>query len=121
MKFLIDMPLSPAIATWLVDQGHDAVHAANVGLHRASDSEIVARGKQEARTVVTADLDYPRLLAIARASEPSLILFRNGDWTEAEIRKRLGDLLATLTESDITRSIIVVDRDRVRRRRLPID
>jgi predicted nuclease of predicted toxin-antitoxin system len=81
----------------------------------------LARAKHEARTVVTADLDYPRLLAIAHASEPSLILFRNGDWTEAEVRKRLRDILDGLTETDIAHSIITVDRDRVRRRRLPIE
>jgi len=121
VKFLIDMPLSPAVATWLVDQGHDAVHATNLGFHRATDGEIMARAKHEARTVVTADLDYPRLLAIAHASEPSLILFRNGDWTEAEVRKRLRDILDGLTETDIAHSIITVDRDRVRRRRLPIE
>jgi predicted nuclease of predicted toxin-antitoxin system len=114
------MPLSPALATWLADRGHDAVHAAGLGLHSATDSEIMARAKHEAPTVVTADLDYPRLLAIARASEPSLILFRNGNWSETEVRARLGEILATLNEADITRSIIVVDRDRVRRRRLPI-
>ena len=73
------------------------------------------------RTVVTADLDYPRLLAVARASEPSLILFRNGDWTESQVRTRLAEILAGLTEQDIAQSIIVVDRDRVRRRRLPIE
>ena len=121
MKFLIDMPLPPAIAAWLVDQGHDAVHAASLGLHAATDSEIMAHAKQELRTVITADLDYPRLLAIARASEPSLILFRNGDWTEDQVRARLGDVLAKLTAEDIAQSIIVVDRDRVRRRRLPIE
>jgi len=120
VRFLIDMPLSPVLATWLADRGHDAVHAAGLGLHSATDSEIMARAKREARTVVTADLDYPRLLAVARASEPSLILFRNGNWSEAEVRTRLGEILATLTEADIARSIIVVDRDRVRRRRLPI-
>jgi predicted nuclease of predicted toxin-antitoxin system len=27
VKFLIDMPLPPALAHWLVSQGHDAVHA----------------------------------------------------------------------------------------------
>ena len=113
------MPLSPALAAWLTDRGHDATHAANLGLHRATDAAITARAKQEARTVVTADLDYPRLLAVARASEPSLILFRNGNWSEAEVRTRLSEILAALTEEDITCSIIVVDRDRVRRR-LPI-
>ena len=70
MKFLIDMPLPPAIAAWLVDHGHDAVHAGDLGLHRASDSEIVAYARQESRTVITADLDYPRLLAVARDLDP---------------------------------------------------
>src|SRR5882724_12635070 len=114
------MPLPPALATWLADRGHDAVHASDLSLHRASDGEIMARAKHEVRTVITADLDYPRLLAVAGASEPSLILFRNGNWSEAEVRARLSEILVTLTEVDIARSIIVVDRDRVRRRRLPI-
>jgi len=114
------MPLSPALAAWLADRGHDAVHAAGLGLHRATVNEIMARAVDETRTVLTADLDYPRLLAVARASEPSLILVRNGNWSEAEVRTRLGEILATLTEADIARSIIVVDRNRVRRRRLPI-
>ena len=120
MKFLIDMPLSPALAAWLVDRGHDAVHASDLKLHRATDSEIMVRAKHEARTVVTADLDYPRLLALAGSSEPSLILFRNGNWSEVEVRVRLDEVLSALTEEDIAHSIVVVDRDRVRRRRLPI-
>lgn len=114
------MPLPPSIAVWLGDHGHDAVHAVHLGLHRASDREIVAIAKRESRTVITADLDYPRLLALARASEPSLILFRNGEWTEGQIRTRLEGILAGLTEQNIAHSIIVVDRDHVRRRRLPI-
>jgi predicted nuclease of predicted toxin-antitoxin system len=117
---LIDMPLSPTLVTWLADRGHDAVHAADLGLQRASDSEILARAKHGARTVITADLDYPRLLAVARASEPGLILFRTGNWSEAEVRARLSEILTGLIEADIARSIIVVERDRVRRRRLPI-
>jgi predicted nuclease of predicted toxin-antitoxin system len=56
-----------------------------IGLQRAPDADIVSRARQEARTVITADLDYPRLLAVAQANEPSLILFRHGDWSEAEI------------------------------------
>jgi predicted nuclease of predicted toxin-antitoxin system len=120
VKFLIDMPLSPELATWLSDQGHDAVHAAELGLSRAPDDDIMAHAKQERRTIVTADLDYPRLLALARAADPSLILFRNGDWSEADVIARMGEVLRALTAADIAQSIIVVDRDRVRRRRLPI-
>jgi DTW domain-containing protein YfiP len=60
------------------------------------------------------------LLALARATDPSLILFRDGDWSEADVIARMSELLRALPEADIAQSIIVVDRDRVRRRRLPI-
>src|SRR5262245_3438441 len=121
MKFLVDMPLSPALAAWLRDQGHDAAHAAELGFDRSSDADILAHAKQESQTVVTADLDYPRLLALARADGPSLILFRGGAWTESDVRSRMGELLRTLTSATIVRSIIVVDQYRTRRRNLPID
>lgn len=41
MKFLIDMPLSPALALWLEHKGHDAIHALHVRLNRSSDTEIL--------------------------------------------------------------------------------
>ena len=92
MRFLVDMPLSPALAAWLRDQGHESVHATEIGFGRASDVEVMELANQQNRTVVTADLDYPRLLALARATTPSLILFRDGDWKEAEeaLEKSMG-------------------------------
>ena len=121
MKFLVDMPLSPVLARWLIDQGHDAVHASEIGMERASDREIIHRAKREERTVITADLDYPRLLVLARATEPSLIMFRGGDWSDTEVTIRMGELLRSVSDADITHSIVVVDRKRFRRRRLPIN
>jgi predicted nuclease of predicted toxin-antitoxin system len=120
VKFLVDMPLPPGMANWLATQGHDAVHASAAGLDRSTDSEILTRARQEARTVVTVDLDYPRLLALAGAEGPSLILFRGGDWSEADVTARMRQILAVMAESEITRSIVAVDRTRIRRRRLPI-
>lgn len=96
------------------------MHAAAVGLDRAPDAEIITRALLESRTIVTADLDYPRLLAITQATAPSLILFRDGEWSEADVRGRFGDVLAALTENDIRDSVVVVERDRIRRRRLPL-
>jgi predicted nuclease of predicted toxin-antitoxin system len=113
------MPLSPALAAWLRAQGHDAVHAAESGLDRASDVEIIAHANRERRTIITADLEYPRLLALAQGNEPSLILFRDGDWSD-DLIARFQQLIQTLTQADVEQSIIVVDRDRVRRPRLPI-
>ena len=96
------------------------MHAAAVGLAHETDATVIARAKLEGRTVITADLDYPRLLTLAQATEPSVILFREGDWSDAAVIARMSEILATLTEDDVTRSILVVDHFRVRRRRLPI-
>jgi predicted nuclease of predicted toxin-antitoxin system len=120
VKFLIDMPLSPALATWLCERGHDAVHASELALDRSPDSDIIIRAKQEGRTIVTADLDYPHLLALARAVEPSVILFRDGDWSERAVIARMTEVLSSLADEDIEQSIVVVERDRLRRRRLPL-
>ena len=80
MRFLVDMPISPAIAAWLRAQGYDAVHASDVGLFNSSDETILERAVQELRVVITADLDYPRLLALSDATGPGLVLFRAGSF-----------------------------------------
>ena len=114
------MPLSPSLAAWLSQGGHDAVHAIGFGLHTAADADIIVRARREGRVIVTADFDYPRLLALAQATEPGLILFRGGDWSEREVRDRLASILHGLSAADIGQSILTIDRNRVRRRRLPI-
>lgn len=120
MKFLVDMPLSPTLAAWLRSQNHDAVHAADIGLHRATDIVIMERARNEARVVVTADLDYPHLLALSQAPEPGVILFRDGAWSEDGVIARMNEILAVLPATDLAQSIVVVERDRIRRRRLPL-
>jgi predicted nuclease of predicted toxin-antitoxin system len=120
LRFLVDMPLAPALAAWLRAQGHDAMHVSELKLERAPDADIIELARSEDRTIVTADLDYPRLLALARSANPSLILFRDGDWSDADIVDRMSDILLSLSERDIAESIVVVERGRVRRRRLPI-
>jgi predicted nuclease of predicted toxin-antitoxin system len=37
MRFLLDMNLSPAMADWLRREGHDAVHARDIGLNTLPD------------------------------------------------------------------------------------
>ena len=114
------MPLSPALAQWLLSQGHDAIHATNVDLARAPDTEIMARAKHDDRIVVTADLDYPRILALSTADRPAVILFRGGDWSESESVARLRVLLAIVPENELTSSLVVVEKARIRRRMLPL-
>ncbi len=108
------------LARWLCEQGHDARHAADIGLERAADEDIMRVAAEQGMTIVTADLDYPRLLALANTDKPGVVLFRDGDWSEADVVRRMKDVLDALPREDIENSIIVVDHRSIRRRRLPL-
>lgn len=114
------MPVTPAAVEHLGRDGHDCVHAAAVGLASASDADILEVARREGRIVVTADLDYPRLVALERSDGPGIILFRGGSYSDREMLDLLDRILARAGELELDRSITVVDRQRIRRRRLPI-
>lgn len=120
MKFLIDMPLSPSLSTRLRERGHDAIHASDCGLSEAFDTDILLYARQNGRTIVTADLDYPRLFALMEVDAPGLILFRGGNMSEETSRGLLDRLLDRFAEEELQRSLIVVDKKRIRKRELPI-
>jgi predicted nuclease of predicted toxin-antitoxin system len=120
MRFLIDMSLSPLLTEWLQGEGHEVVHAAHIGLGQSPDKEIIARARKESRIIVTADLDYTRLLALAGSSSPGIILFRGGNYSDKEMVALIKRALMTVSSDQMLDSIVVIDKKSVRRRRLPI-
>jgi predicted nuclease of predicted toxin-antitoxin system len=63
MKFLTDMGISRTTVSWLKEKGFDALHVRDIGMHRASDTEIVLKAKEESRMVLTCDLDFGDIMA----------------------------------------------------------
>jgi len=120
LKFLIDMPVTPDAAPHLRAAGHDAIHAVDLGLARSSDNELLTVARREERVIITADLDYPRLIALEQADRPGVILFRGGAYSDREMLALLDRVLARASTLDLEHSIVVVDRKRIRRRALPI-
>ena len=120
MRFLIDMPLSPALAEWLNRNGHDAIHASAIGLSAASDVVILSEAERDHRIVITADLDYPRLLALSGADRPSVILYRGGNYSELQMLTLLKSVLAHVTGLRPTGLFVVVDHERIRKRDMPL-
>jgi predicted nuclease of predicted toxin-antitoxin system len=114
------MPLSPVLADWLRQRGHDTVHVSDLGLAKALDVEILEYASREHRVIITADLDYPRLLALTQAEGPGLILFRGGNYSETEVKDRLERTLGAITNEDLPNSIVVIEKGRIRQRRLPL-
>lgn len=91
MKFLVDAQLPPALADWLRDQGHDAVHAMNsVGLD-APDSALWDIARREGRIIVTKDRDFA-IWASARRTGPQVVWLRLGNATTRSLLKWLEPL-----------------------------
>ena len=120
MKFLVDMPLSPELAQWLRTEGHDAVHANELSMNRSPDTEILEAAARDGCVVITADLDFPRLLAKLGCTGPGLILLRGGNYSEAQSRDCVRRVLMSIAHPELARSIVVVDSEKIRRRWLPL-
>jgi predicted nuclease of predicted toxin-antitoxin system len=77
MRLLLDANLSPRLVKPLAEAGYDTTHVGEVGLLMADDSMIFDHAVAEASVVVTADSDFPMLLALRRADSPSVVLLRH--------------------------------------------
>jgi predicted nuclease of predicted toxin-antitoxin system len=120
MRVLLDMPVSLSLLSVLQAHGHEGIHANQIGLDRAADHKVLAVARHENRVVITADLDFPRLLALSSAEGPGLSLFRGGNYSDAEMRELLDRVLTAVPPEILETSICVVDRKRIRYTRLPL-
>ena len=121
MKFLLDMPVSFLLLDVLQQYGHEGVHAYQIGKDRAPDDELREIARRESRVIITADLDFPRLMALSLAEGPGLILFRGGNYSDSEMCDLLARVPRKVPPEVLARSICVVDRRRVRVTRLPFE
>jgi len=58
VRFLADMCVDVRIIKWLRQNGHDATHLRDEGLHRMPNGEIFEKAIREDRIVITFDLDF---------------------------------------------------------------
>jgi predicted nuclease of predicted toxin-antitoxin system len=120
MRVLLDMPVSSLLLDVLRAHGHEGVHAHQIGKGRASDSELLEIARREGRIIITADLDFPRLLALSSAEGPGMILFRGGNYADREMCELLERVLKQVMPGILESSICVVDKKRIRITELPI-
>jgi len=121
MRFLVDNNLSPLVATYLNDAGHEAVHVRDYDMRAASDTIVLARADAENRVLLSADTDFGGLLAQQRAEKPSVLLIRRlaGRRATEQVSIVL-DNLAAVTADLEAGAIVVLTDTAIRIRRLPV-
>lgn len=93
MRFLADVGISPGTVEFLVQLGHDAVHARTLNLHRAADRAMIEHARANSQIVVTFDLDFGDILALGVMDKPSVIIFRLSDERPTSVNQRLSAVL----------------------------
>jgi len=99
---------------------HDAVHLREQGLFRLPDPDIVAKAAGERRIVLTFDLDFGDILAVARTEAPSVIIFRLRNQTPAAVNPRLFRVIRECESELATGAVVIVEDEGYRVRQLPI-
>ena len=120
IRVLLDQGLAPRTAALLRSLGWDALHAGEVGLERAEDSEILDFALHNSRTCITLDHDFHVHLALSRAGKPSVVLLRVQGLAaegEAQLIRSIYEVCAdTIAEG----AAISADETSLRIRRLPL-
>ena len=79
MKFLIDANLPRSIVGLIVEFGHEAEFARDIGMAAAPDSEIAARALQTGAVLLTRDLDFADIRNYPPARYWGIVILRLAD------------------------------------------
>jgi predicted nuclease of predicted toxin-antitoxin system len=120
MKFLADMGIAAATVSHLRAAHHDAVHLRDRGLQRLGDDTIVRMAVEEARVILTHDLDFGRIVALSGAQVPSVVTFRLNDMRPESVNGVLDQTLARFRTALETGALVSVSDSGIRVRPLPI-
>jgi predicted nuclease of predicted toxin-antitoxin system len=118
MRFKLDENLPVETADVLRGCGHDALQARDQGLAGANDERLLQRCRQEARTLVTLDLDFANIRRYPPAESPGLVVLRLRSQSKPSVLAALGRLVEDLRPDLLPRRLCVVDDKTIRNPRL---
>ena len=102
------------------ETGHDVAHVAEMGLGEAPDDHILTVPLDLGRAVCTLDGNFHTLMALAGATNPSVILIRRQHLKAPAMAKLLGEVLNLSGEAIANGALITVASNGLRIRHLPI-
>lgn len=121
MRLLADLHIAPRTVAFLRSLGHDVVRVTDLLPPNTPDEVIVQRAAQERRIVLTQDLDFSTIIALSGQRSPSLLSLRLNS-SKVEIVNSVLQRMLPILESDLEQgSIVTIEDQRIRLRRLPLD
>ena len=120
MRFLADMGVAQRVVQWLKAEGHDAVHLRDQNLHRLPNGAILQKAHSEKRILLTFDLDFGEIIALAEGRSASVIIFRLYNTRTPHVISRLQKVLEDSAAALEQGAIAIVEETRHRVRQLPI-
>lgn len=121
MRFLADMGISPQTVKFLRNEGHEAAHLYEQGLHQLDDPDILIKAQQEQSILLTHDLDFGELVAASGARLPTVITFRLRNMRPDNVNRHLRAIINQHQAALNQGSIVTVTEGRIRVRPLPIE
>jgi predicted nuclease of predicted toxin-antitoxin system len=121
MRFLVGANLSPGVADWLRDVGHEATHVVDHDMLAASDQTILDHALASGQVIVSADTDFTIMLAVAGAKSPSLVLLRSANHlAPADQANLIIDNLPSIVADLEAGAVVSLSSTHLRVRRLPM-
>lgn len=117
MRFLLDQDVYAITARFLRDLGHDIVTAADIGVSRAADEELLSLAQEQKRLFMTRDRDFGGLVFV-RELGAGIIYLRILPTTIHAIHAELNRILQSYSEEDLHQAFVVVEPGRHRFRRI---
>lgn len=119
-SFVIDMNLSPKWVDALASIGFESVHWSDVGDVRATDADIMAWARTNARVVFTFDLDFGITLALTHARGPSVLQVRMRETLPRQILSVVRAAVESHHDELAAGALVIVDETKTRVRILPL-
>jgi predicted nuclease of predicted toxin-antitoxin system len=120
IRIVVDVSLSPAWVDVLAKHGWSTVHWSTVGDPRAKDHTLMAWARENGHVVFTHDLDFGTLLALTRASGPSVIQVRAQDVLPQHLEVPVIAAIRTYESHLQQGALVTIDEARGKVRMLPI-
>jgi predicted nuclease of predicted toxin-antitoxin system len=120
MMFLLDQGLPRATITELAARSLTAEHVGNLGMATATDEQILEAARNRDAVVVTFDADFHALLAMSKATTPSVIRIRIEGLKATDIANFLDRVVATAASELQTGAAVSVTPVGIRVRMLPL-